>query len=769
MFTSQECFCFGPVSVGKPSSASQKIHASFTIFIQGVAPHTLPLRVDGSLTVHDVLNIVEKHVAQAGCTLAAPFNCYLAGRWRPLLAEETLDSLNVHDLSHFYVRYVLPGGTDAFDVTLSPDLSPDHCQYMRCTKCSATGEPYKFEPNEEKFHVQACLAVAGPATLCRLPMQTLTLTTCGACAALAARKTTANLSPTVASVSRAELQKVLEAKNKAEAAADVLLKLFQQSLTSSGNVLTVPDVATIDRSIKNAKAKGARPEARLPVAISSRLKKDSLKTGYSMAHIRHESETQKYRRLALEGQSGESARVFIQVKRENGTKKGLSFWNIQRGVKFPAATSQSDVTDLVIESLLVVIHDHPNVQGFSFVAGDFFLVDSGWSPILDGDPDEPTELFYKGLATSSKKKGIAGLKFVQPTQENWFMVIKPAVADKYDLWAAGGEITPTSTPVKRAIRKKKGNPIPTQSIGASEVSERDVHYNSTILGDNSLFFDSDVSMVSGPQSSISSRYSQSSSKSTSSSKRSKLSPPNVEERQKWVRPDVTPSVWERWFNAIPDLIEKGGTYIEGQSQPGKLEHWVEICNIPRLRSEILTRPNFAFDSQTRGHIYVDWAESPEKRLGSGSFKTAHLGVLQVGIMLQGVPLPPALQGNVCIKHPYHGVTRSGEPRRSPEGYERTCVLREANTMLWANALHDMSLDMVLSKATSLGTAPGPIPDLRFVEAAVVMKSRPDSVMAKSEVAGHQLFADGNVEGSIECFGKQHLCNAWCKWFELPEL
>ncbi len=45
-----------------------------------------------------------------------------------------------------------------------------------------------------------------------------------------------------------------------------------------------------------------------------------------MAHIRHESETQKYRRLALEGQSGESARVFIQVKRENGTKKGLSFW-----------------------------------------------------------------------------------------------------------------------------------------------------------------------------------------------------------------------------------------------------------------------------------------------------------------------------------------------------------------------------------------------------------------------------------------------------------
>ncbi|KAK0224925.1 hypothetical protein EDD85DRAFT_959209 [Armillaria nabsnona] len=169
-------------------------------------------------------------------------------------------------------------------------------------------------------------------------------------------------------------------------------------------------------------------------------------------------------------------------------------------------------------------------------------------------------------------------------------------------------------------------------------------------------------------------------------------------------------------------------------------------------------------------------------------------------------------------------------------------------MLWGNTLHDMSLNMVLSKATSLGTAPSPIPDLCFVEATVVMKSRPDSVrlmdwlgfcvlverllstddfvkyvcngtpqpinlasdeknhnavflcflqhvqyhftkakafvldyqgtgcwltdpqvMAKSKVVGHQLFADGNVEGSIEHFGEQHLCNAWCKWFELPEL
>ncbi|KAK0457077.1 uncharacterized protein EV420DRAFT_1271890, partial [Desarmillaria tabescens] len=69
-------------------------------------------------------------------------------------------------------------------------------------------------------------------------------------------------------------------------------------------------------------------------------------------------------------------------------------------------------------------------------------------------------------------------------------------------------------------------------------------------------------------------------------------------------------------------------------------------------------------------------------------------------------------------------------RRVTESFERTCILREANTMLWANTLHDMSLDMVLSKAPSLGTPPGPIPDLHFVEATVVMNSKPDSVKPK---------------------------------------
>ncbi len=67
---------------------------------------------------------------------------------------------------------------------------------------------------------------------------------------------TANPLQTVASVSRAELQKVLEAKAKRKPQRTFLLKLFQQNLASSGNVFTVPDVTTIDRSIKNAKAKG---------------------------------------------------------------------------------------------------------------------------------------------------------------------------------------------------------------------------------------------------------------------------------------------------------------------------------------------------------------------------------------------------------------------------------------------------------------------------------------------------------------------------------
>ncbi len=153
--------------------------------------------------------------------------------------------------------------------------------------------------------------------------------------------------------------------------------------------------------------------------------------------VRHK----KYWRLALEGQSGESARVFVQVKRENGTKKGLSFW-----VWVP-------FYDLSFWILIVVEHTmgrevsschfskrcresrhwklagcHPWSSGcprIFFCCWRFLSCGFRVEPnFLIGDPDEPTELFYKGLATSSKKKGIAGIKFVQPAQENWFMVIK---------------------------------------------------------------------------------------------------------------------------------------------------------------------------------------------------------------------------------------------------------------------------------------------------------------------------------------------------------
>lgn len=50
----------------------------------------------------------------------------------------------------------------------------------------------------------------------------------------------------------------------------------------------------------------------------------SLKTGYSKAHDRYELDKEKYRFFAIEGQ-GVMAKVFVQVKMQNGTKKGESF------------------------------------------------------------------------------------------------------------------------------------------------------------------------------------------------------------------------------------------------------------------------------------------------------------------------------------------------------------------------------------------------------------------------------------------------------------
>ncbi len=76
--------------------------------------------VDGTLSVQDVLFAAHKRLrvstASSGI-LSAPFNLYMAGRWLPLMGDETLDGLNMHDLSCIYVRYALPGGMGTFSTT----------------------------------------------------------------------------------------------------------------------------------------------------------------------------------------------------------------------------------------------------------------------------------------------------------------------------------------------------------------------------------------------------------------------------------------------------------------------------------------------------------------------------------------------------------------------------------------------------------------------------------------------------------------------------
>ncbi|KAK0186779.1 hypothetical protein F5146DRAFT_1004847 [Armillaria mellea] len=120
MFMSQQCFCFSPVLVAKPSG------------------------VDSSFTVQDILNIVKIHISQAEHTLGTPFNCYLGGRWRPLSAEETLDSLNVQDLSYLYVQYVLPGGT--VQIIVSTCIVQNIQQQENPTNSNPTKKSFKFKP-----------------------------------------------------------------------------------------------------------------------------------------------------------------------------------------------------------------------------------------------------------------------------------------------------------------------------------------------------------------------------------------------------------------------------------------------------------------------------------------------------------------------------------------------------------------------------------------------------------------------------------------------
>ncbi|KAK0474618.1 hypothetical protein IW261DRAFT_1422907 [Armillaria novae-zelandiae] len=89
-------------------------------------------------------------------------------------------------------------------------------------------------------------------------------------------------------------------------------------------------------------------------------------------------------------------------------------------------------------------------------------------------------------------------------------------------------------------------------------------------------------------------------------------------------------------------------------------------------------------------------------------------------------LPSALVGRVCIKRPYQNAGRSEVPQRKTEDCERRDILRKVNTILWATTIHDMSMNMVATTAPSCGHPPGPILDLAFVEAAVVLNMKPES-------------------------------------------
>ncbi|KAK0432983.1 uncharacterized protein EV420DRAFT_1655031 [Desarmillaria tabescens] len=398
---------------------------AFTIFIKCPSGN-FALVVNGSSSIQNILEILRQKVSsrQDVCGIfSSPFHLYMHGRWLPLSAMETLDALNVSDLSTLHFRSLLLGGAspvDPVDLTFALDDSSDHCKYQHCKSRKANGDPYKFQPGEEKFQMKACLCKDGPATLRNLGTETLTLTTCKSCAALASKKKAASqharhlskkdgvvsssrqmAPPPVPTIPGIHLLEV----------ADAILKV----------IASIPNTLSIDESVKKAKAKGAVPESRLPVAISSLLNKNALKTSYSPAHYLYNSEKDKFRKLAVEGQ-GVLAKVFVQVKRENGTRKGISFHNIQCGVTFPPLTPHAEVMQCVLESLLVLVQAHHKVKGFKFTTDDFFIVDSGWIPVLEGDLTKPTELFYKGITKGLSKKGtpVGGLKYSQRAPENWY-------------------------------------------------------------------------------------------------------------------------------------------------------------------------------------------------------------------------------------------------------------------------------------------------------------------------------------------------------------
>ncbi|KAK0438492.1 uncharacterized protein EV420DRAFT_1651417 [Desarmillaria tabescens] len=684
---------------------------AFTIFIKCPSGN-FALVVNGSSSIQDILEILRQKVSSrqdAYGIFSSPFHLYMPGRWLPLSTMETLDALNMSNLSTLHFRSLLLGGAspvDPVDLTFTLDDSSDHCEYQHCKNRKVNSDPYKFQPGEEKFQMKACLHKDGPATLRNLGTETLTLTTCKSCAALASKKKAASqhtrhllkkdgvvsssrqmtppLVPTIPGIHLLEV-------------ADAILKV----------IASIPNTLSIDESVKKAKAKGAAPELRLPVAISSLLNKNALKTGYLPAHYLYNSEKDKFHKLAVEGQ-GVLAKVFVQVKRENGTKKGISFHNVQHGVTFPPPTPHTEVMQCVLESLLVLVQAHHKVKGFKFTTDNFFVVDSGWIPVLEGDLMKPTELFYKGITKGLSKKGtpVGGLKYSQGAPENWYMVLNPAAAERYDEWEAGD--TPKSSPVKNGKGKKREEP----ELDSDMDDLSDIDY---------------VSIFSGPPQST---ISVNSERSCSSKQALSPAPPMDVPSSKQLCTGIDVSDCTKWFDAILDIIDTGGTYLESSFDPGLPEQAVEICLIPQLISGLLSSPQFTFTSQLRGHIYVDWVESEEQRLRSSSFKTAHFGLLKVGMNLEGVDVPAALQGKVCIKQLYFGLMTRQGVQQMTDDVECMAILQETNTLVWVNAIHDMSIALVHAKVSSYGPPPGPISDLHFVEAAVSLTSCPESVKLK---------------------------------------
>ena len=86
---------------------------------------------------------------------------------------------------------------------------------------------------------------------------------------------------------------------------------------------------------------------------------------------------------------------------------------------------------------------------------------------------------------------------------------------------------------------------------------------------------------------------------------------------------------------------------------------------------------------------------------------------------------------MCCKRPFYFPRAGAKLKRLTNDGERVAIFREANTYLWANALHEMSVAIVTHSPLTVHPPPMAIPDLQFVEVAVVQKTRPVSVKSNS--------------------------------------